>query len=270
MEPLVNAYWTAKFGSSADEYEDAFAWSANSRHFAIADGATESSFADRWAKSLVREYSKQPPSPAALPDWLKPLQEEWQQTINWDTLPWFAEEKARLGAFATFLGLSFASAKRKKRGFFARMRGANESPEALAWRACAVGDSCLFQVRGGQLVTSFPLTRSEEFQSRPVLLSSNPAQNDSVWNEVRVSEGDCRPGDLFFALTDALAKWFLAENEAGRQPWKTLTEIQAGDAFEQFVQELRERKAIRNDDTTMLLVRWKNDLPNPNRRKDSL
>ena len=259
MEPLVNAYWTAKFGSSADEYEDAFAWSANSRHFAIADGATESSFADLWARSLVREYSKQPPTLATLPDWLKPLQQEWHQTIKWDSLPWFAEEKARMGAFATLLGLSFASpgsGARAKTGFWTRFRAKKDPQDRMAWRACAVGDSCLFQIRGGAMLTSFPLTRSEDFQSRPILLSSNPAHNDGVWNSVRVMEGECRPGDLFLALTDALAKWFLAEIEAGRQPWTVLLGIRSAEAFEEFVKELRTEKTLRNDDTTMLLVQW--------------
>lgn len=260
MEPLVNAYWTAKFGTSADEYEDAFAYSIGGRHFAIADGATESSFADRWARSLVQKFSKEPPSPAGgrtpLPEWLEPLQKEWHASIHWDTLPWFAEEKARMGAFATMLGVTFSATPRKHGG---GMRFFRRREEKVTWRACAVGDSCLFQVRNDALLTSFPLTHSEQFQSRPLLLGSVPEANDSVWASVQEARGDVHDGDLFFALTDAIAKWFLAEVEAGREPWKKLLSLENTPAFEAFVQDLRAAKSIRNDDTTMLTLKWQKD-----------
>lgn len=273
MEPLVNAYWTAKHGTSADEYEDAFACSTNSRHFAIADGATESSFADRWAQSLVQKFSKDPPGPAGgklpLPEWVKPLQKEWHDNIKWDTLPWFAEEKARAGAFATFLGISFGPNHLKNSGsFLSRLRRKKENSK-LSWRAFAIGDSCLFQVRDGALLKSFPLTRPDEFHSRPMLLCSNPANNAAVWNAVQLAEGDCRQGDLFLALTDALAKWFLDEIESGRKPWDTLLHIKNPAAFQQFVHELRSNKTLRNDDTTMLSIEWRREIPpakNPARR----
>jgi hypothetical protein len=258
MEPLVNAYWTAKSGSSSDEYEDAFAYSLGSRHFAVADGATESSFADRWARSLVQKFSHDPPSaaggPTSFPEWLAPLQNQWHASIPWDKLPWFAEEKARMGAFATLLGISFSARPRKHGAWrFFRRRA-----ESVPWRACAVGDSCLFQVRGDALLTSFPLTRSEQFQSRPMLLGSLPEANRSLWPSVQVARGDAIDGDLFFALTDALAKWFLTEAEAGRRPWRTLLEIENAAAFDSLVQDLRAAKSIRNDDTTMLSLHWRN------------
>jgi hypothetical protein len=262
MEPLVHAYWTAKEGSAAEEYEDAFAYSPNSRHFAIADGATESSFADRWARSLVQKYSKEPPRPTGgivpLPEWVKPLQEEWHGNIKWDALPWFAEEKARLGAFATFLGLSFTGSGPKLNGGFLTRLKRKKDRDKLLWRACAIGDSCLFHIRDETLLSSFPLTRSEQFQNTPLLLSSNPDHNRTVWDRVQVTEGDCRFGDLFLALTDALAKWFLADVERGGKPWVKLTAIHSESAFETFVQELRGTKALRNDDTTMLSIHWGN------------
>src|SRR3954465_15247462 len=110
MEPQIQAYWVPKLGNSAEEYEDAFAYSAPDGVFAIADGATESSYADRWARDLVDTFVTAPPEVAApktpFPDWLTPMQQRWRQGIDWDNLPWFAEEKAKSGAFATFLGLT--------------------------------------------------------------------------------------------------------------------------------------------------------------------
>lgn len=56
-------------------------------------------------------------------------------------LPWYAEEKRDLGAFATFLGLSF--------------RPRVEGPGGW-WRAVAVGDCGLFHTRDEQLLRAFP------------------------------------------------------------------------------------------------------------------
>lgn len=261
MEPLVYAYWTPKLGNSDEEYEDAFAYSANHRHFAIADGATESSYADRWARGLVQKYLVDPPAPGGgktpLRDWIKPLQGEWHRSIPWEALPWFAEEKARVGAFATFLGISFASEPPKK-GFgpYGTRILRRSDTERMTWRAFAVGDSCVFHVRRGVLVQAFPVTKAEQFNSRPTLLSSNPNNNNAVWDKVETAEGDCSPGDLFFAMTDALAHWFLAESEAGREPWLPLLDIESPSQFRAFVEQLRGTKALRNDDTTLLRFQW--------------
>ncbi len=87
MEPLVQAYWVPKLGNSAEEYEDAFAYSATNRHFAVADGATESSFADLWAKDLVNQFVTEPPkvdrAQAPFPEWLVPMQQRWREGIDW-------------------------------------------------------------------------------------------------------------------------------------------------------------------------------------------
>src|SRR6185369_17172238 len=90
--------------------------------------------------------------------------------------------------------------------------------DGLRWHALAIGDSCLFQVRDGRLFESFPLCRAVEFNSRPVLVSSNPTSNERVWEEVYYKEGDTQPEDLFFLATDALSQWFLAEHESGGKP----------------------------------------------------
>jgi hypothetical protein len=265
MEPLVQAYWVPKLGNSVEEYEDAFAYSGPNRHLAVADGATESSYADRWAKDLVSQFVTDPPRvdrpQTPFPDWLTPMQQRWREGIDWENLPWFAEEKAKSGAYATFLGVSVfdpdsirrASLLERTTAFFRK----HEPPQVWRWKAIAIGDSCFFLVREGQLVRSFPLTKSEQFNSRPVLLCSNPASNSGVWPEVRYEQGDCKPDDLFILATDAVAKWFLDQRQAGGKPWETLTAIRSNTEFQDFVARLRGEKAMRNDDTTVLLCNWK-------------
>lgn len=257
MEPQVRVFWLPKEGNAAEEYEDAFSYSVAKRRFAIADGATESSFAERWAQGLVRQFMTEPPLEAAaqsggLQRWLAPLQRQWREGIDWEHLPWFAEEKARLGAFATFLGMEFASGENFGTQFLFR----KPRKQNLRWRAMAIGDSCLFQVRADVLLKTFPLERSDQFNSRPVLLCSDPASNQPVWAKVCLAEGNYEEGDLFLLATDALAKWFLAEHEAGGKPWAALAALGTEADFAAWVVRLRKERKMRNDDTTIILSGW--------------
>ncbi|HEY6228129.1 MAG TPA: hypothetical protein VI282_13495 [Verrucomicrobiae bacterium] len=269
MEPQIQAYWVPKLGNSTEEYEDAFAYSTDDGIFAIADGATESSFADRWARDLVDSFVTKPPevngSSAGFPEWLVPMQQRWRQGIDWENLPWFAEEKAKVGAFATFLGLHIydpenlrkASLLERAAGFFRK----KEQPQLWKWKAVAVGDSCVFQIRDDQMIACFPISKADQFSSRPVLLCSNPANNTGVWPEIRFEQGDCKGDDLFVLATDAVAKWFLDQHELGGKPWDILTGVRSQMEFQDIVARLRSEKAMRNDDATVVLCTWKSTAP---------
>ena len=263
MTLSVQAFWLPQGGNAIEEYEDAFDYSIAERCFAIADGATESSFAGRWAQGLVRRFTAHPlfqslgpdcqwegDAPAELLEWLEPLQRAWREGIEWERLPWFAEEKAQAGAFSSLLGFAFAGEESLPRP------SASETPitEGVRWHTLAIGDSCLFQVRDDALLTAFPLKCAEQFGNRPLLLSSNPANNRRVWDEVRRDEGDCQPGDLFLMMTDALAHWFLAQHEVDEKPWALLCDLKTEEDFAAFVAHLRQERLIRNDDTTLLMI----------------
>ena len=273
MEPQIQAYWVPKLGNSSEEYEDAFAYSSSDGIFAIADGATESSYADRWARDLVDSFVTKPPQVTGakepFPEWLAPMQQRWRQGRDWENLPWFAEEKAMTGAFATFLGLTvFDPDHLRKASFFERATGflrKKEQPTVWKWKAMAVGDSCVFQIRDDKLMNAFPILKAEDFNSRPVLLCSNPANNGGVWEEVRFMEGDCKPDDLFILATDAVAKWFLDQHQLGGKPWDILTGIRSQMEFQDMVARMRSEKAMRNDDATILLCTWKSTAPKVNK-----
>src|SRR5581483_6124726 len=129
--------------------------------FAVADGASESSFAALWAQLLVEGFTHPAKREDPESDWLAPLSERWAAAVDGRPLPWYAEAKREQGAFATLLGLVFR-------------RPATALGGGGRWRALAVGDSCLFQVRQDQLVKSFPVNCSQEFGNRPALLCSRP------------------------------------------------------------------------------------------------
>jgi len=243
MSFSIQKFWLQKAGNSPEEYEDAFAYEVSVGRFAIADGATESSFAKSWAQKLVEKFVSDSPlvsplSACRLKSWLSQPQRQWYEAIDWDRLPWYAEEKSRAGAFSSLLGLEFAEGHDVKK----------------YWHALAVGDSCLFHVRGDVLLRAFPIARSKEFGSTPFLLSSNPKSNRRVWDEVQYIEGSYESEDTFFLATDALAHWCLAQCEVGETPWNKLLDIHEADEFEAFVVQLRSDGEMRNDDSTLLII----------------
>lgn len=274
MEPTVQVYWQPKEGYTAEEYEDAYGCSEETGIYAVADGATESSFAEIWSAVLTRQFVQSPPEgtpPTAenLRDWVLPLQKEWHANIMWDRLPWYAEEKARKGAFATFLGMKFHNGEDSAKAFedasvmdkiffmFKKQDG-GAAKGKYTFEALTIGDSNMYQIRNNQLLRTWPIEKAVDFDSRPLLLSSNPDYNNAdVWNAFEYVQGDYQEGDMFILATDAIAKWFLASHEAGKRPWNTLKSIKDDGEYLDFITKLRKAKQMRNDDTTYVMLEWK-------------
>ena len=239
-----------KAGNSKEEYEDAF-WpeqqidqSAKTFRFAVADGATETSFSGLWAKMLVRAYCRGNLAEKILFKSLPALQKRWLECVSKTPLPWFAEEKLRSGAFSSIVGLTIK-------------HGTSRNGKLARWKALAIGDSCLFQVRGNKLITPFPFTDSEQFNSRPSLLSSNPIYNEGILNSSMQKSGSLDEGDTFYLMTDALACWFLRAVESNQKPWEILRDFATSDemaSFSDWIANLRKAHLIRNDDVTLLRV----------------
>lgn len=227
-----------KDGNAADEYEDACAGNPVAGRFAIADGASESSFAGFWAKLLVQGFVTARGKTTL--NWLTPLQQKWAEAVDRLALDWFGEEKREQGAFATFLGLVL------QRGQTADSR----------WRAVAVGDCCLFHVRQDTLLASFPTQGSAGFGNRPPLICSRAVGGRDGFGQARRAVGKWRKGDRFFLMTDALAEWFLQRHERQRKPWESLWRrlIEPNGALTAYIEQLRRRKELKNDDVTLLMI----------------
>ena len=247
-------FWSPKAGNSPDEYEDASqvvypqrmgVSGRRTARAAVSDGASESAFAREWANVLTDAFVSRPPDIGdltrdSLDDWLAPAREEWHAGVPWDRIPWHGETKARAGAFATLLGLTVGAAPGNTR--------------RLSWQAVAVGDSCLFVVRDGRLLLSFPLEDAAEFDNNPALVCSNPDNMGDPWEDVRRVSGECVAGDSLILASDALACWFLARNAAGERPWETLLALDSS-GWSRWVEEQRHDGAMRNDDTTLVTIR---------------
>jgi hypothetical protein len=250
MRVVAQPAWVPKAGNSEAEYEDAV-WPARRQdrrrsrfRAAVADGATDSSFSGIWARLLVRAFGEGRLDADSLPDALEPLRHSWRSQVGERPLPWYAEEKLQRGAFATLVGLELLD-QAPRLGMSRR------------WRALALGDSCLVQRRGQDLLACFPLDHSSAFTNAPYLLASDATRNQDLGEYLCLWEGDWEPGDSFYLMTDALAWWFLREREEGQQPWALWPEADGadpGDAFGAWVHDLRASGRMRNDDVTLLRV----------------
>lgn len=155
-------------------------------------------------------------------------------------LPWFAEEKARSGAFAAFVGLSFL-----------------ESHRNLHWQAIALGDACLIIWRQNTIIKSFPLEDPEDFGFRPVLLPSNRNGQQTTLEKVEIRSALVEPGDSFFLLTDAIAAWFLRTARSAPEEITRLEQMLhsgAHDGLAGLVDEARSNGSLRNDDVGIVRV----------------
>jgi hypothetical protein len=256
MHVFAQAFAVPKSGSTNAEYEDSF-WPTtlqveNSGSYfrcAIADGATETSYSRVWADLLVRSICRKNVfDMASLLTRLPEIQLRWtrlvQRQLSRKPLPWFVEEKTRSGAAAAVLGFSVF----EKPGKTGRDR---------TWRAIAVGDCCLIQVRDDEVVTRFPLSYSSEFTVSPYLISSAAHGNSHLRNYIQVIDGVWNYEDEFYLISDALAHWFLKSYENSQKPWHVLRDMGTVDQdipFDQWVQNLRTSGDVRNDDTTLLRV----------------
>jgi serine/threonine protein phosphatase PrpC len=253
MRFSLHHFCLQKLGNEEADYEDAFApkiegiIDQETFAIAIADGATESSFASEWARMLTRAFVKERfTNIQALQVRTEILSKRWHTFVNRRPLPWFAEEKVRLGAFTTLLGVELAS-------------NSNGSDESGSWSAIAVGDSCLFQVRNGDLVISFPISSAGEFGSSPTLLSTNLACNSQLWEKVMLQTAEWHSGDILLLATDALARWFLTEYENNEKPWDILfgftEDPSPRESFQAWANDARRSNRLANDDITLIIVR---------------
>jgi hypothetical protein len=241
MKIASTAFWLPKAGHTAQEYEDA-CWpqepldlQTDLARFAVADGATETSFADIWARDLSCAYGKGWFSRGNTRHALDLLRRVWHRRIRHKTLEWYAQEKAAIGAFSSLIGLTIKH---------------NSADSSGRWHALAVGDSCLFHIRGKTVLNCFPLERSDQFNSRPNLICSvaptlpRPLTSFGYWES----------GDVFYLLTDALACWFLRGREKQTCDADRLCKLTSQEQFSRFIAEQRASRRLRNDDVTLLRV----------------
>lgn len=253
----ITTYALHKAGTEKRHCEDAHAFDVEAGRAAVSDGASDAFESGPWARLLVASYVHSPPTSEfnEFIKWLQGRARMWNFSLDWGGLPWYAQQKALdVGGLATLLGFTLDRS--------ARMNGSNGSAHDAHWKALAVGDSCLLQIRDQMVVRRFPIENTQAFDNMPGLLSTRTETTESLLADgdaLAYCQGTCQVGDIFLLATDAVAQWLysLADLDAlgmELQDWNdTLGQIEAD--FETLVKDLRARSIMRNDDVTLLVLR---------------
>jgi len=230
-----------KLDHDASECEDAIAFDIHTARFAVTDGATEAFNARQWATNLAEHWVRKE-STLTVEEFRKWVAEEGKElhdSWNGRTLSWYSEEKARNGSFAAFVGVEL-----------------DLKSDSPSWQAIALGDACLLHCRGGALLKSLPLSRSESFNSAPVLVASNSALHENAMQSVVIDSGSCENGDVLLLMSDAAAAWCLQRFENGDFDADFLT-AKADEELNRFFDDERQAGRIRNDDLAVMRIEIK-------------
>jgi hypothetical protein len=232
-----------KSGQAFAECEDAIGINPERLRYAVADGATEAFDAGNWARRLAHRWVESE-MPALTPEdfraWVeaegKSLHDSWAGL----RLAWYAEEKARSGSYAAFVGVEFKLDEREP-----------------SWQAIALGDSCLLHCREKELLRSVPLSDYRRFNAAPVLVPSISLLQKAALSRAVASHGEAREGDLFLLLSDAAAAWYLMQAELGDPRRAQFEALLAGSKHAEladFFDGERHSHRIKDDDIAILRI----------------
>ena len=251
----ARTFWLAKDADEPEQYQDAFELDAERGIAAIADGVSSAIFSGPWARVLTREVVAAPPNlddSAAFQDWLARNRAAWSSQIDVSKLTWYQRPKMVDGAMTTLLWIELAPVE----------LGENGLAKNYHLRMFAIGDTCMFHLRGGQALSKFPLESSSEFGLNPAVIASIDRKRDHLL-AFKAAEADCLPGDLLVLCTDAIALWAYERAESGEPvAWEDYWELDAG-RWRDEIFSLRDAARMRFDDSTLVLLRVIEETPAP-------
>lgn len=239
-----------KAGNAPGEWQDGAAGGPEGpgkARFIVVDGATAAYDTLRWVDQLVTSFMAGDLNglePAAMRTWFARMQDRWAAEVPaFDSI--IEERKFKeVGSFATMLVFEV---------------GGLDGPEPF-WRAAALGDTVLFHVRNGRLLSVFPPLGPEDFGSLPDGVHTLRSSLNRMSERLIQASGVLQPDDLLFAATDAMAQWTLRAIKGDqRKVWNALAGLAHPTVFARFVEDQREEadgaKRMKNDDVTLMRLR---------------
>lgn len=203
---------------------------------AIADGASTSFLARRWAE-LVADAAVAGPIDE-LGDRLETMRPTWAQVLAdfrqqrqaaEQPLAWFEEAKLGEGAAATLVVVEV-------------------DPAGTTAQVGCIGDATALLVRDGKLVHALPTADPSAFGNHPTLIRTvqpAPSPIAATWGLTR--------GDCVVMASDGLAAWLLARAAEGPlDPW--LEELHDERGFAALADRERRSQRMVDDDVTCILV----------------
>jgi len=252
MRLVWKAFSLCKEGNREEENEDAIfpallsgtSMVVDKFSCAMSDGATSSSFSRLWAGLLVKQSALSDDLQRDFSQAVSSARTSWKSALPEKDLPWPVVIKIRQGSYATLLWFHLWQHQNGSQD--------REAPADHGWVASAVGDTCLFRVNRGRFVSSFPLTRTDQFSNTPDLISTNLNSYRSRLAPVSL-RGSWQKGDHFLIASDALAQWMIRNIESGSLAWPAISEnLTSLVRYQTWIRSLRRQGLIKNDDTSLI------------------
>jgi hypothetical protein len=204
---------------------------------AVADGATATAFSGEWAELLVHAYCDRP-----FTDWndfskrSAAAAKQWASGVYSQDRPWHALVRAQAGGAAAIAGFEIFMNEPK-------------------WSAVALGDSCIFQIRGERICFVLPPYAADQFGNHPRLISTDAAKNVGLASAYKSESGCYELGDRFVLATDAASEAFLRADQRSNDLRDWLGALaESKDAGRRFVESLRDSHDIQDDDVAIVMI----------------
>lgn len=230
---------------AGERNEDFYLVDSEKLRFVLSDGASVSYDPATWATLLCEAYVANPYIDA---QWIADAVKTYNIAADRDSLPWMKQAAFDRGSFASLLGL-------------------HVDLDAEKLYLTAFGDSNILIMQDGLVVENFPITSPEDFAKSPDLICT--VENENAYLTEEVIAASKRTFDLsqvvtedqvsILMATDALAAWVMSCDIDARL--NSLFSVGCDNQFIDLVHQSRSTSGLKVDDTTMITIRMRRDLP---------
>ena len=239
-------------GDSENLYEDSFSPKFAYQHhsytdtvrFAVSDGVSGAYFSRVWADFLTLAFIKYGKSFFYTNEILD-LAEAWnQEELKKARGKYFDDEEIlerleykihNIGGAATFNGLELKLDESK-------------------WESFSIGDSCVFQIRNGDIICQNPPLSHDDFGFFPEQIATLSPTSEN-WSPI-ITNAEFQNGDIFILATDAVSAWLVTshDNYDTKHKVHDTLSISSNKDFKDFIARERKLQRMDDDDVTLSIV----------------
>lgn len=246
----IRAFITHKEAETFSDCQDRFSINSDTKSVAVSDGMSQSFFQKIWAENLVEAFVNNYRwnlCGEQCKEILKELQGKWlekvldrieeqkhdgtKENIIYRNEKFVAQGKS---AGATLVGVRFADAK---------------------WYCQVLGDSCLIEIKDGEIVQICTSQEGDEFDNFPDHFDSNPKQSGK--GNAKEFKGTLETDSVLLLVSDPFSDFLNEQRKKGsvKELVDALLNIGTHEEFEKLVSDWRTIKGMHNDDSTLVVIR---------------
>ena len=247
----IRAFITHKEAETFSDCQDRFSINSDTKSVAVSDGMSQSFFQKIWAENLVDAFVNNPRwnlYGEQCNEFLKEQQGKWlekvldrieeqkhdgtKENIIYRNEKFVAQGKS---AGATLLGVRFV--------------GAN-------WHCQVLGDSCLIEIKDGEIVQICTSQEGDEFDNFPDHFDSNPKLSGK--GNAKEFKGTLETDSVLLLVSDPFSDFLNEQRKKGsvKELVDALLNIGTHEEFEKLVSDWRTIKGMHNDDSTLVVIRY--------------